>query len=624
MLDDKWNIEINPHLKMQAFNIESIKAAMQSGESGPLKRPIAMLSFAINHYFTGDSVFWMKLTNLAIHLLSSCILLLILKKLFKRLKPYNTNEKIILSAPYLITIVWLLHPINVTAVSYVVQRMTSLSTFFMLLTIHSYVSIRENPPGKLSVYASGLFLVLFWILGIFTKENAALTGLLLLLLEVFLYRFKTQSNIAKVQVWIILAITCLPILFGAIYVLYNWEVYFVKKYMIRDFNPWERLLTESRVLIEYLSLIILPDVNNMGIFRDDFKVSRSLLEPLSTLFSILLLSGLIFTAWIYRKKYQLAAIGAFWFLACHLMESTVISLELSFLHRNYLAVVGVLLIATELLIILSKINSRLCGIIIITYLMIFTFSTRNLAWDWSNQIDHLTVDALQHPDSLRAVSQAGMMYFLASLRNQEDSDEQAELIELSDQYFAKAYELKPFLAINNYVWKLRNYVTSGRDYPEELLLKIKSLYPETFATQNLLTHLNVIKNCIIENVDCSMTKEDFRDLLDHAGNMSFYNLNHKAYYLDLYASFLYLVEHDYYGAIEKQKLAVKSQPEFVPLHINLFTYYRKIPLVNEMNNSLQMIVKYDTYHIYEDKIAEFTKDIENASRFIKENNIEIK
>ena len=141
-LDDNGTIANNNYLKISHFTFEDLWQASLSSDSGQLRRPVAMFSFAINHVLTGMDTWWMKLTNLGIHLLNGMILLLVLTQLFRRL--YQNNDKYALVVPYIITITWLVHPINFTAVSYIVQRMTSLSATFVLLSLYCYLKLRER------------------------------------------------------------------------------------------------------------------------------------------------------------------------------------------------------------------------------------------------------------------------------------------------------------------------------------------------------------------------------------------------------------------------------------------------------------------------------------------------
>ena len=190
-LDDYTNIANNSYLKIEHFTLEDFWQASLSSNSGPLKRPVAMASFAINHVLTGMDTWWMKLTNLGIHLLNGVILLLVLTQLFRRL--YQNNDKYAVVVPYIITITWLVHPINVTAVSYIVQRMTSLSATFVLLSLYCYLKLRERKLLDWRGYALSLSILFFWLFGLLSKESAISLSIYIFSIEWCVYGFKTDS-----------------------------------------------------------------------------------------------------------------------------------------------------------------------------------------------------------------------------------------------------------------------------------------------------------------------------------------------------------------------------------------------------------------------------------------------
>ena len=115
-------------------------------------------------------------------------------------------------------------------------------------------------------------------------------------------------------------------------------------YEIRSFSLVERLLTESRVIWEYLGWIAFPSLGSFALFHDDIVVSTSLTDPWSTLPALIGLLGLVFWVAFNSRRFPLAAFGIVWFLIGHSLESTFIPLELVHEHRNYLPLLGILLL----------------------------------------------------------------------------------------------------------------------------------------------------------------------------------------------------------------------------------------------------------------------------------------
>ena len=344
VFDDNPNIVDNGYLKIDQFSFEDLWQASISSSSGPLRRPVSMLSFAINHVLTGMDPWWMKVTNLCIHIFNALILLLVLRQVFTRL--YQNNEKIVMIAPLIITTVWLVHPIHITSVSYIVQRMTLLSATFVLLALYGYLKLRALKLCGWRSYLLSLSILIFWLLGLFSKETAVLLSIYIFVIEWCLYGFRSESRQEKIHLstlWILLAI---PWVGAFIYILYQ-PSFILDGYVQRDFIIVERVLTEFRIVIEYLRLIIIPDIRHMGIFHDDIVLSRSLLNPVSTLLSLLLIIGLLVLAIRLKPKLALFSLGILWFFGGHVLESSIYPLEIMFLHRNYLPSVGILLVLTE-------------------------------------------------------------------------------------------------------------------------------------------------------------------------------------------------------------------------------------------------------------------------------------
>jgi hypothetical protein len=117
----------------------------------------------------------------------------------------------------------------------------------------------------------------------------------------------------------------------------------------RDFTLGTRLLSEARIVTDYIGWTLLPTPGELSFYHDDFRVSTGLLAPWTTLGSIVFLIGLLaLLPWL-RRRGPLAALGIALFLGCHLLTGTVLPLELICEHRNYFASFGLLLAIVPLL-----------------------------------------------------------------------------------------------------------------------------------------------------------------------------------------------------------------------------------------------------------------------------------
>ncbi|MGH7191946.1 MAG: tetratricopeptide repeat protein, partial [Candidatus Saccharimonadales bacterium] len=81
MFDDITNIVRNPFLPLDNLGVHEILRAAFSVRSGPLYRPISMLSFALNLYFFGPHPYSFKLVNVIIHLANALLLLWLTRRL---------------------------------------------------------------------------------------------------------------------------------------------------------------------------------------------------------------------------------------------------------------------------------------------------------------------------------------------------------------------------------------------------------------------------------------------------------------------------------------------------------------------------------------------------------------
>ena len=131
------------------------------------KRPIARASFGLNYLTTGFDVFYFKLTNIIIHIINAALVflfvLLFLRHISNNTESVSDRNKTLLLAAAVST-AWALHPVNVTNVLYVVQRMNSLSAMFVLGGMISYVSgrscLHDTPYKAWILIYSSIFIFL--------------------------------------------------------------------------------------------------------------------------------------------------------------------------------------------------------------------------------------------------------------------------------------------------------------------------------------------------------------------------------------------------------------------------------------------------------------------------------
>ncbi|OUR83286.1 hypothetical protein A9Q82_04355 [Cycloclasticus sp. 46_120_T64] len=409
LFDDITSITTNSKLQINKLSYQELSNATLSGYAGPLKRPVAMLSFALNYYFSAGYITAnFKITNIVIHCINAILVYLLSLQLFKRNSIINRNSSKLSSVFGLAaaaSLLWALHPINLTSVLYIVQRMTSLSTLFSLGSIILYLAARNHWLQKKTTWpAASLVLTSLCslALALFSKENAILIPLIIILIELTLYSdskpwslLKTSSKPQQLIIWSIIAVFSILSLLASIN-------YAEGGFNSRPFSMLERLLTESRVLCLYLSLILIPRINGFGLFHDDIALSSSLFSPWTTLSSTAFILALLAIAFYYHKKNPLFSLGIGWFFIGHLLESTIFPLEIAHEHRNNLPSIGILLAALSLLPAITEINKKKLTLAVIFIAVIFGSTTFLRSSQWKSAYSQALHEVVHHPESSAA------------------------------------------------------------------------------------------------------------------------------------------------------------------------------------------------------------------------------
>ncbi len=430
MFDDRPNLLENSRLDMASLDMDSLIDAAWSSTSGTLRRPVSMASFALNRYFFGIDPRSHKVVNLGIHLLTGLGFWLLGTLILRAYVRYRNPDFSATAARWLPAVVaglWLLHPLNLTTVLYIVQRMAGLSALFSVAGLCLYMlgrlRMREGKPGLFYILAG---LLVFGALAVLSKENGVLLPVFMLVLEISLFRFRDHGEQLDRRIaGFFLLFLAVPVLLTVLVLLV--EPGKLVSYNSRTFTPAERLLTEARVLMFYLKMIVMPSINELGLYHDDITLSRGLLDPPATLISVLAIAGLLVTAAALPARQALVSLGILWFFAGHLLESTIIPLEVAHEHRNYLADFGILLAVGAFV---SQLKMHHRGRLIrigsaALFLLMFSYTTWIRAGQWADNVQHAIYEAIHHPASMRAVFAAGRIHARLALNGVTDSEAEA-------------------------------------------------------------------------------------------------------------------------------------------------------------------------------------------------------
>lgn len=373
---------------------------VMNGIAGPTGRPVSLITFVpqAEEWFAGNALPF-KVVNLIIHLLCGVLLYWVtylLLRSYGEIKEQKIKWIALLTASF-----WLLHPLMLSTTLYVIQRMAQLPLFFSLLAIVGYFKGRAlvNVKPYFAYTLMTISIVLGTLLATFSKENGALLPLLILVIEFC----NPNKNNKPLWQW---RAACLWFPSLAIVGMMSHYIEFSNDpWPSRNFNQIERLLTEGRIIVDYLGQLFIPRIEGYGFFQDGFLVSKGWLSPPSTLFSILFLLLLFVGSLLVRKKYPLITLAILFFFAAHLMESTVIGLELYFEHRNYVAAIFLFLpIAAGLYALSEIIKPRVVIFVSLLILVFLSAMTWQRASLWSDENKLMLYWAQNSPNSPRAQS----------------------------------------------------------------------------------------------------------------------------------------------------------------------------------------------------------------------------
>jgi len=335
--DDVPNITDNPNLHLKEITWENVKRTLFSDRNNPnvLYRPVACLSFGLNYYFGKLNVFGYHLVNIFIHLISSIFLFLFIYHTLNLPSLKTTYTKHSYSIALLSTILWTINPIQTQAVTYIVQRMASLAGMFYIMSMYFYLKARTTGTGSTKILFLILCLISF-VMALGSKENAAM-----LPLSIFLYEILLVQKDRGLYLWKNLRIFLIgfgvTLVIGVAYMYFHdGNIFsFLNGYEKRPFTPTQRLLTEPRIIMFYISLLLYPMPNRLNLAHD-ITISTSLFQPILTFFSILIIGAAISGAILLSRKRPFISFSILFFFLNHLIESSIFPLELIFEHRNYI------------------------------------------------------------------------------------------------------------------------------------------------------------------------------------------------------------------------------------------------------------------------------------------------
>ena len=391
-------------------------------------RPVVYLTFALNYFLGGVNPFGFHLVNTAIHLGSS-VLVYLLVGVTLRLAPLPTERtdlppwgKVL---PLLAALLFVAHPLQTQAVTYTVQRFTSLVAFFYLAGLLFYIQARliQQPARRRLCYGLALLVT---ILAMKSKETAFTLPAILLLYELFFLQGTLRQRVSGLLPFF-LTMTIIP---ATLFRLTSAASTTLTENAVNDsmnlvnfvgVSRWDYLQTQFGVIVDYLRLLFLPIGQN---FDPDYRLAQSFFEwrvAGALLFLLSLLGAALFLAFRSFREGErfgerVIAFGILWFFVTLSVESSIIPIDdLMFEYRVYLPSFGIflaLVTAVGLAVNRSNLPWRrvvLTATLVVTILAAATVARNHL---YRDNIRLLEDVADKSPDKPRAHSLLGVAYLL--------------------------------------------------------------------------------------------------------------------------------------------------------------------------------------------------------------------
>lgn len=511
--DDIANLTANPELKIESLSFDSIQQASMSSDAGLLKRPLSMLTFGLNYFVFGDEPISFKVINTIIHIINSILVFFVISRL-KTINNKNSPRSLVTNHYFIFAsicaFIWAIHPIQVSTTAYIIQRMTLLATLFSLTSILFFLNFRHLLVTKKKFSnLNAIFCLTSICAGILCKENAILTFPLLVAIELIVIQPLLEKNDSLkftrntlTKLFILALIIFIPLLYLLL------DYYSYETLRTREFTLHERFLTQFRVISLYIKWFLIPNITEMGLHHDDIAISTSLLNPISTLFGFLFLFGLLLLGLLLIKFLPLASLGIAWFFIGHLLESTIIPLELSYEHRNYLPTIGLVLAIAEIVRHLSKrlIDSKRMKFTILGAIIVALYFTSFIRTSqWSDPLNFAFYEAKHHPNSVRANHALGMIYRQLTLEGKMEYKD-AAYRHLATASTLPSRHIQPEVALIKLSFELNE--NASPEWISNMARKLKTSAPK-------LDHALLVKEIVLcRNNSCVLQEDAAKYILE--------------------------------------------------------------------------------------------------------------
>lgn len=410
-----------------------------SGQITNYWRPLVLLSFAVDFHTWGLYPIGFHLTNTLLHILVAWLSFLFLYKLFELFseeKKVSSQNTFIV---FLVSLIFLVHPLQTEAITYVAGRADALSSIFCLLSLLFYIYFREKKKiGKF------VLSVIFFILGLLTKEQIILLPALILLIELVCFTKRIdKKSIIKITRLVGLFFVISLLYFGLRLTVLNFKEFFFDFSSYTDeaymSNVFYRLLTFFFVMISYFKLLFVPTSLHMA---REVPIITSVFSPYVLSFIVLLILIIILCIKTWKKN-RLITFGFLWFFIILLPRTNILKINRPmYEHWLYLPMIGFWLALFLLILLIAKkirearkkeIFETGFYTIILVLCFIFCILTVLRNRDWRDPITFYEKNLRYTPNSFIQYNNLGMAYAQAGWHEGAQTSYQ-KAIEIKDIY----------------------------------------------------------------------------------------------------------------------------------------------------------------------------------------------
>jgi protein O-mannosyl-transferase len=607
--DDYPNIANNYVLK----NLGNFFWSTRGYEYNP-RRFVGYLTLALNYRFGGLDVTGYHIVNLAIHLISGILVYFLIILTFKT--PYFSDQRSALSCQpetakagklgcdsrsfiaLFAALLFVAHPIQIQAVTYIVQRFTSMAAMFYLLSIVFYIKGRlsSRRAGKLASLCCSL---IFAVLAMKTKEIAFTLPVVIVLYEFFFFKSTLKKKLLFLLP-VLLTLVIIPIsVMGTRKPLGELLSDLSARTRVQTNIPrWDYLMTQMRVIVTYIRLIFLPVNQNLDY---DYPIFHSLTELpviLSSLFLLSLFGTAVYLFYRSRQAGKLASLqackptsriptnhdspftihvsrlisfGILWFFITLSVESSVIPIaDVIFEHRVYLPSVGAFMaISAAAFMIVERIRSgrqaRKSVIYALPVLVIVLLTGATYARNavWNNEVGLWQDVVRKSPGNCRAYNDLGYLYL--------EGGQTDKAIE----YFRLALKIRPYYSNAHTNLGVAYY---NRGWADAAIEQFKmALASEPYGPDVADDHHNLGLAYIQKGLTDAAISEFEAALKMQPNNYEIYNDLGVAYQQKGYL----------YQAIDSFRRAVALKPDYAGAHYNLGLACEAVGLKGEAEQHLR-------------------------------------